>query len=69
MKLAYPKPQYDQDDEAKVRAAIAEAFAKAYVRGESIELWPGASVVIRSPNNNRWRLTVDNTGALTTVAA
>jgi hypothetical protein len=69
MILATPKPAYDMADEAKTRAAIAAAIAKAYVRGESIELWPGATVILRSPNNNRWKLAVDNAGALTAVAA
>jgi hypothetical protein len=67
--FARPKPQYDPNDEAKFRDALATAMQKMFQRGESIEMWPGTSVFMRSPNGARWQITVSNAGAIVVTAA
>lgn len=69
MSLPRAKPAYDQDDENRTRQAIDDGFAKSYRRGQSIELFPNTSVVMRSPDGTRWKLAISNAGALSAVLA
>lgn len=61
--------KYDPMDAAKFRDAVDQDMAKRYARGESIEMWPNTYFYVRSPNGNRWQVSVSNAGALVVTAA
>jgi hypothetical protein len=69
MRFARPKTAYEPADEARYRDQTDASLSRAYARGESVELWPGTSVILRSPNGARWRIQVSNAGVLSAGAA
>jgi hypothetical protein len=69
MNFSRPKTGYDPGDEARFREQTDAALRKCYARGESVELWPGAAVILRAPNGGRWKIQVSNTGVLSATAA
>lgn len=46
MKLPRPRPVYDPQDEAQVRAAIEQADAQGFKRGQDVEIAGGAALIL-----------------------
>lgn len=69
MTFPRPKPTYDASDEAKFRDQVKQETARAYKRGESIELWPGNAIFLRDEDGARWKVTVSTTGSLVVTSA
>jgi hypothetical protein len=67
MKLPRPAPAYDVRDQAEHRAATERAINSAHARGEDVEVSPGR-LIIKSPNGNRWSVTVSNAGVVAAAA-
>lgn len=60
--------RYDQTNEARTRAAIAQAIAQCVRSGQNIVLPNSVSLILTAPNGSQWALSVSNTGVLTTTA-
>lgn len=60
-----PKAQYSPQDEATFRDAVDTALGKTYTRGQSVEMWPGTSVVLRTATGARKRLIVHDDDTVT----
>ena len=67
MKLPRPAPAYDIRDQAEHRSATERAIDATHKRGEDVEVSPGR-LIIKSPNGNRWSITVSNAGAVSATA-
>lgn len=61
MILPRPPVQYSAADQAQLRSALQEEDLKNQKRG--------APVLLRSPNGSLWKLSVDDSGTLSAVAA
>ena len=68
MKLPTPPGRYERDLEARRNRILELESKRTRKRGEDLELGDGERLILRSPDGNRWALTVDNTGALGTEA-
>lgn len=71
MALVLPKApvKYEQKNEQDTRSQIVAEDLKNLKKNADID--PGSSsvgLILRSPNGTRWRLTIDNTGALIPVS-
>ena len=69
MSLPNPLDRYDRRWAAELKRVLDAFMGRAYVAGKDVELEAGASVVLRSPDGTRWRIKVDNAGALSTELA
>lgn len=77
MKLPSPPPRYDQEDQAALRLLLEQLAIKAYQRDQAIqnatiknskvEIGTVGNLVLTAPNGNRYKVTVSNTGVLTTT--
>jgi hypothetical protein len=67
MKLPHPSPTYNIRDQAEQRAATERAIRGAHKRGEDVEVGD-SRLVMKSPNGNRWSITVSNAGVLGATA-
>lgn len=68
MKLPTPKSQYDQTLMAEAFKRIEDAVSKSVKSGDTVELAFGNSLIIRSSDKKRWKVTISTTGVLTTTA-
>lgn len=68
MKLPVPGSKYDADLMKQAFSKIEQALAGSAQKGDTIELSFGSSIIIRSPDKSRWKVTISNTGTLTTTA-
>lgn len=71
MALVLPKAptKYEQKNEQDTRSQIVAEDLKNLKKNSDID--PGSSsvgLILKSPNGTRWRLTIDNTGALIPVS-
>lgn len=67
-KLSAPPRQYDPVYEEQRNQEIEELRNSALTRERDIVLRPKLGIVLYSPNGTPWRVTVDDTGALTITA-
>lgn len=67
MKLPRPAPAYDIRDQAEHRSATERAIDATHKRGEDVEVSPGR-LIIKSPDGNRWSVTVSNAGVVAAAA-
>jgi hypothetical protein len=67
MKLPTPGPRYDPQRQAQTHRALELEDEKNRKRGQHVELGPDEALILRSPDGTRWKLLVDNLGALSTV--
>lgn len=68
MSLPNPPPTYDVADQHSLRAAVAGMDRQNRKIGQDIDL-RNARLYLYAPNGSRWQVVVDNSGALSTVAA
>lgn len=68
MKLPTPGSTYDPTLMAQAFKLIEQALAQRVQSGATIELSPGSSLIIRSSDKKRWRVTISTSGVLTTTA-
>jgi len=61
MNLARPPETYSSADQAQLRSALQEEDMKNQKKG--------APILLRSPSGALWKLSVDDSGALSAVAA
>ena len=59
---------YSQSQWRQIVAALANAVAGCFHKGEDVELARGERLILRSPNGARWAVKVDNAGAMGTTA-
>jgi hypothetical protein len=62
-------PKFDTAEEARFRDAVRQALEGCVPRRQSIEMVPGAYVYMRSPDGERWQISVSNAGAIVVTAA
>lgn len=67
MKLPRPAPTYDARDQAETRAAMGRALSGVHKRGEDVEVGD-SRLIMKSPNGNRWEITVSNAGVVGATA-
>ena len=67
MKLPHPPPAYDVRDQAESRSVTERAIGKAHKRGEDVEVGD-SRLIMKSPDGNRWSITVSNAGVLGATA-
>lgn len=69
MALILPQagPIYSQRDFVRRDVALREADRLNHKKNEDIEVGYGR-IIIRSPDGNRWVITVDNAGAISATA-
>lgn len=60
---------YDPRWMENMRDAIRKADAENYKRTQDIEMINGKRIILTAPDGGQWALSVDNAGALSTVAA
>ncbi len=63
MKLSVAPPNYDQDDQARLRGALEQADRQTLKRGIA-----APELLLRAPNGGVWRLTVSDGGVLGVTA-
>jgi hypothetical protein len=68
MTLAYPRPQYDQGDEAKTRAQIDQMDKRNRKIGQDLEIATTERFIMTSPNGTRYAMGVSNLGVTTWTA-
>lgn len=73
MRVSSAPGNYSRTDENEFRAAVEREDGRNLKRGQSVELSGnsgdgGPMLVLKSPDGTRYRLLVDNAGALSTVA-
>lgn len=68
MKLANPPERYDRRDQAVMRRQIEQSIARAYQRGQDVELPRGVRLILSSPNGTRYAISVADNGDLLTEA-
>ena len=69
MPLVLPKAlaKYDQKNEQDTRGMLVSEDLNNLKKNTAINLGPATvGLLLISPNGTRWRLTIDNTGALIT---
>jgi len=67
VKLPRPAPTYETRDQAETRAALERALHGVHKRGEDVEIGD-ARLIMKSPDGNRWSITVSNAGVLGATA-
>jgi len=70
MSLTLPRAPaaYDAMNEQSVRGLLEAADRECLKRGRDLDLGPPVcGLILVSPNGSRWRLTVGDDGALTTI--
>ena len=74
MNLGTPSPSYNQRDQAALRSALITEDARNLKRdvnvtfsGDSTD--GGPMLILKASDGSLWRLVVDTSGTLTTVAA
>lgn len=67
MKLPRPAPTYETRDQAEMRFSIERALAGTHKRGEDVEIGD-SRLIMKSPDGNRWSITVSNAGVLGATA-
>lgn len=65
--LPQPSQKYDATNEGQARAAIAREDGNNRKVGTDVEVG-GSKLVLKSPNGNRWNITVSNAGVIAAVA-
>lgn len=68
MKLPNPPAQYDQSFEAQKNAFIEQMDKQSLKRQADVEIVTPQRFILRSPNGNRWQITVSNIGVLVVTA-
>jgi len=68
MKLPIPPNSYDPSFEAQRNAFIEQADQQSFKRQADVEIALPQRLVLRSPNGNRWSISVTNAGAITATA-
>lgn len=68
MKLPTPGPAYDSRLIAEAFKRIEDALAQRVKSGDTIELAFNSSLILRSSDKKRWKVTISPTGVLTTTA-
>lgn len=68
MKLPNPPAQYDQSFEAQKNAFIEQMDKQSFKRQADVEIVTPQRLILRSPNGNRWQITVSNVGVLVATA-
>ena len=66
MKLPLPGPTYDRSRQAQANNLLERADALNRKKGRGVELEPGESLIMRSPDGTRWRVQIQNDGSITT---
>lgn len=67
MNLASPAPNYNVTDQAQLRRALMTADNQNRKAGQNVEL-RAESLILRSPNGDRWKITVSNSGVVSASA-
>jgi hypothetical protein len=68
MKLPVPPANYDPSFEAQRNAFIEQMDTQSFKRQADIEVVLPQRFILRSPNGNRWVISVSNAGALVVTA-
>lgn len=68
MKLPNPPVEYDQSFESQRNAFIEQMDKLSLKRQADVEIVTPQRLILRSPNGNRWQVTVSNIGVLTVTA-
>lgn len=69
MTLPTPGKYYDQNTESQRNRIIELADSQNLKRNVDVDIQLGVRVFMRSPNGNRWQISVNNSGALIVTAA
>lgn len=69
MNLPNAPEKYSREDQSRFRTEVAQEDKHNLKRNADVELAPRARILIRSPNGTRFKITVDNAGVLSAVAA
>lgn len=59
---------YAQSDQNRFRDMLRQIFGFVLFSNRDVELQPNVRLIMTSPNGTRYAFTVDNAGALTSVA-
>jgi hypothetical protein len=70
MSLTIPKPatQYDANNEAQARTALAAADAANQKNTQDVNIGLKRRLILTSPNGAQWSITVSNTGTISATA-
>jgi hypothetical protein len=68
MKLPNPPAEYSQSFEAQKNAFIEQMDKQSLKRQADVEIVAPQRLILRSPNGNRWQITVSNLGVLVATA-
>jgi hypothetical protein len=68
MKLPNPPIQYDQSFESQRNGFIEQIEQQTFKRQADVEITLPQRLILRSPNGNRWVISVSNAGALVVSA-
>jgi hypothetical protein len=68
MKLPNPPVQYDQSFESQRNGFIEQMDKQSLKRQADVEIVDPQRFILRSPNGNRWQITVSNVGVLVATA-
>lgn len=60
---------YNAEEEANFREAVQRMVEDCFARQQSVEMAPGAYIYARSPDGERWQISVSNAGAIVVTAA
>ena len=66
--LADAPAAYSQSQWRQIIAALTNAVAGCFHKGEDVELARGERLILHSPDGARWAVSVDNAGAIGTTA-
>ena len=68
MSLPRPLEKYDLRWATELTRTLEAQWTQTHRRGTDVELGLNERVIVRSPDGNRWAITVDNAGAIVTTA-
>jgi hypothetical protein len=68
LSLPNPPANYDRSYMSRLLTELNKRDVLTYKRGADVEI-VAARLILVAPNGGRWSVVVDNTGALSTVAA
>ena len=68
MSFPIPPMQYAQGEEAQMRSEIQRRLDRKFDRQSDIELQAGQRLIMRSPDGNRWSITVSDIGVVSATA-
>lgn len=68
MKLPVPPNRYDPSFEAQRNGFIEQMDSQSFKRQADVEITLPQRLILRSPNGNRWVISVSNAGAMVVTA-